>query len=184
MGLRLWSPVVFPQAYGTEFNYCPFLDLSALKHMKQNLITALSWIWVLIIYETKDTFQEFRTMEQDAYWKQDRGPRVLHRLPSNFYLTVINITVLGLYSVQFSCSVVSHSLRPHGLQHARPPCPAPTLELAQTHVCWVSDAIQASRPQLSLSPPAFSLCQHRPKCLFRFFHKISLSEKWTLWPAQ
>ena len=29
------------------------------------------------------------------------------------------------YSVQFSHSVVSNSLRPHGLQHARPPCPSP-----------------------------------------------------------
>ena len=28
-------------------------------------------------------------------------------------------------SVQFSCSVVFNSLRPHGLQHARPPCPSP-----------------------------------------------------------
>ena len=27
---------------------------------------------------------------------------------------------------QFSCSVMSNSLRPHGLQHARPPCPSPT----------------------------------------------------------
>ena len=29
-------------------------------------------------------------------------------------------------SVQFSCSVVSDSLQPHGLQHARLPCPSPT----------------------------------------------------------
>ena len=29
-------------------------------------------------------------------------------------------------SVQFSHSVVSNSLRPHGLQHARPPFPSPT----------------------------------------------------------
>ena len=29
-------------------------------------------------------------------------------------------------SVQFSCSIVSDSLRPHGLQHPRPPCPSPT----------------------------------------------------------
>ena len=29
-------------------------------------------------------------------------------------------------SVQFSHSVVSDSLWPHGLQHARPPCPSPT----------------------------------------------------------
>ena len=31
-----------------------------------------------------------------------------------------------LSSVQFSCSVVSNSLWPHGLQHARLPCPSPT----------------------------------------------------------
>ena len=30
------------------------------------------------------------------------------------------------YSVQFSHSVVSDSLRPHELQHARPPCPSLT----------------------------------------------------------
>ena len=29
-------------------------------------------------------------------------------------------------SVQFSRSIVSDSLRPHELQHARPPCPSPT----------------------------------------------------------
>ena len=31
-------------------------------------------------------------------------------------------------SVQFSCSVVSDSLRPHETQHVRPPCPSPTIE--------------------------------------------------------
>ena len=29
-------------------------------------------------------------------------------------------------SVQFSCSVMSDSFQPHGLQHTRPPCPSPT----------------------------------------------------------
>ena len=29
-------------------------------------------------------------------------------------------------SVQFSCSVISNSLQPHGLQHVRLPCPSPT----------------------------------------------------------
>ena len=33
---------------------------------------------------------------------------------------------LQMWSVQFSCSVVSDSLWPWGLQHARPPCPSPT----------------------------------------------------------
>ena len=34
--------------------------------------------------------------------------------------------LLNAESVQFSCSVVSDSLQPHGLQHDRPPCPSPT----------------------------------------------------------
>ena len=33
------------------------------------------------------------------------------------------------FRVQLSHSVVSDSLWPHGLQHARPPCPSPTLEV-------------------------------------------------------
>ena len=39
-----------------------------------------------------------------------------------------NWTWLGTHriSVQFSRSVVSYSLRPHGRQHARLPCPSPT----------------------------------------------------------
>ena len=51
-------------------------------------------------------------------------------------------------SVQFSCSVVSDSLRPHVLQDASLPCPSTnSRSLLQTHVPWVSDAIQPSHPQ-------------------------------------
>ena len=35
------------------------------------------------------------------------------------------------------------------------------LDLTQTHVHWVSDAIQPSHPLLSPSPPAFNLSQHQ-----------------------
>ena len=38
------------------------------------------------------------------------------------------------------------------------------LELAQTHVHQVSDAIQPSHPLSSTSPPAFNLCQHQGWC--------------------
>ena len=34
--------------------------------------------------------------------------------------------VIQFSSDQFSCSVMSSSLQPHGLQHARLPCPSPT----------------------------------------------------------
>ena len=61
---------------------------------------------------------------------------------------------LQFISVQFSCSVVSDFLQPHGLQHARPPCPSSTPRVC---VHWVSHAIQPSHPLLSHSPPAFNL---------------------------
>ena len=35
-------------------------------------------------------------------------------------------TLIFIYLPQFSCSVMSVSLRPHEPQHARPPCPSPT----------------------------------------------------------
>ena len=44
-----------------------------------------------------------------------------------FIILVFLKTVYNKYiSVQFSPSVMSDSLRPHRLQHARPPCPSPT----------------------------------------------------------
>ena len=52
------------------------------------------------------------------------------------------------------------TLQPHGLQHAKLPCPSHLLEFAQTHVHGISDAIQPSHPLSSPSPPAFSLSQH------------------------
>ena len=40
--------------------------------------------------------------------------------------TIFRNTANSPVSVQFSCSVVSDSLRPHEPQHARPPCPSQT----------------------------------------------------------
>ena len=60
----------------------------------------------------------------------------------------------NLQSVQFSRSVVSDSLRPHELQHARPPCPSPT---PGVH----SDSRPSSRwchPAISSSVVPFSSC--------------------------
>ena len=41
------------------------------------------------------------------------------------------------------------------------PVPHQLLELTQTHVHWVGDAIQPSHPLSSPSPPAFNLSQHQ-----------------------
>ena len=57
-------------------------------------------------------------------------------------------------SVQFSHSVVSDSLWPHGLQHARLPCPSPTLR-ACSNTCPLS---QWCQPTISSSVIPFSSC--------------------------
>ena len=64
-------------------------------------------------------------------------------------------------SVELSRSVMSDSLRPHGLQHARPPCHHQLPESTQTHVHQVGDAIQPSHPLSSPSPPALNPSQHQ-----------------------
>ena len=58
------------------------------------------------------------------------------------------------HSVQFSRSVVSDSLRPHGLQHARPPCPSPT-----PGSCSIScPSSRRCHPTISSSVVPFSSC--------------------------
>ena len=57
-------------------------------------------------------------------------------------------------SVQFSCSVVSDSLRPHESQHARPPCPSPTPGV-HSDSCLSS---QWCHPAISSSVVPFSSC--------------------------
>ena len=57
-------------------------------------------------------------------------------------------------SVQFSHSVVSNSLPPHGLQHARPPCPSAT-PAVYSNSCPLS---QSCHPTISSSVIPFSSC--------------------------
>ena len=57
-------------------------------------------------------------------------PKLKHLISNSgllFFLSMYLVNSnLPYPSAQFSCSVVSDSLQPHGLQHARPPCPSPT----------------------------------------------------------
>ena len=57
-------------------------------------------------------------------------------------------------SVHFSHSVVSNSLRPHGLQHARPPCPSPAPGV-HPNSCPLS---RWCHPTTSFSVVPFSSC--------------------------
>ena len=77
-----------------------------------------------------------------------------------FYPSQMNICTFEIKcgpwnsSVQFSRSVVSDSLRPHGPQHARPPCPSPTPRV-YPNSCPLS---QWCHPTISSSVIPFSSC--------------------------
>ena len=64
-------------------------------------------------------------------------------------------------TVQFSRSVVSDFCDPMDCSTPGLPVHHQLPEFIQTHVHWVSDAIQPSHPLSSPSPPAFNLSQHQ-----------------------
>ena len=71
----------------------------------------------------------------------------------------LKVTAMLDSSVQFSRSVVSNSLRPHGLQQARLPCPSPFLG-AYSNSCPLS---QWCHPTISSSVIPFSSLQSFPE---------------------
>ena len=103
-------------------------------------------LWVISSQNSKQ-LRDGGTSQVEGLWEQHRQ-QPLHRI----YATC---------SVQFSCSVVSDSLRPRGLQHARPPSPPPTPR-ACPNSCplsqWCHLTIFSS---VVSSPPVFSLSQHQ-----------------------
>ena len=71
----------------------------------------------------------------------------------------------SVQSVQFRCSVVSDSLRPHESQHARPPCPSPTPRVHQNpHPSsrWCHPAISSSVVPFSSWPQSLPASESFP----------------------
>ena len=78
------------------------------------------------------------------------------------------------WSVQFSRSVVSDSLRPHELQHARPPCPLPTPRV-------YSNSSPLSRwwhPTISSSVVPFSACPQSFPASGSYSNESALHLRW------
>ena len=70
------------------------------------------------------------------------------------YKYKIMLTLTELFQYQFSCLVMSDSLRPHGLQHTRAPCLSTTPRV-YSNSCPLS---QWCHPTISSSADPFSSC--------------------------
>ena len=77
-------------------------------------------------------------------------------------------------SVQFSCSVISDSLRPHELQQARPLCPTPTPGI-YPNSCPLS---QWFHPAISSSVVPFSSCPQIPPSIRVFSNESTVHMRW------
>ena len=82
----------------------------------------------------------------------------------------------SLSSAQFSHSVISDSLWPHGLQHTRLPCPSPTPGV-YSNSCPLSRWCHPTSHPLSSPSPAFSLSQHQG--LFQWVLHIRWPKYWS-----
>ena len=91
------------------------------------------------------------------------------------YLTAIRCLMYIIkISVQFSCSVMSNSLQSHGLQHARLPCPSPTLG-ACSNSCPSS---WWCHPTISSSVIPFSSCPQSLPALGSDFNNSNQIGNW------
>ena len=133
----------------------------------------LTDIWVFTVYQalfacftcinsinppnipTRQNLYYFQFTKGDIWDKDRELVQWLHRNREPWYQSILES------SVQFSLSVVSDSLRPHELQHAGLPVQHQLPEPTQTHVHWVSDAIQPSHHLSSPYPPSLNLSQHQ-----------------------
>ena len=99
----------------------------------------------------------------DGEWQDlatEQQPAISGNKPRNQSQTTVFPIHSRAVSVQFSRSVVSNSLRPHGLQHASLPCPSPSPRVC-SYSCpsswWCHPAISSS----VVPSPTFSLSQHQ-----------------------
>ena len=89
-------------------------------------------------------------------------------------------------SVQFNCSVMSDSLRPHESQHTRPPCPSPPPRVhSDSHpsCLWCHPAISSSVVPFSSCPQSLPASESFPMSQFFAWGGQSNNTLKVNWPS-
>ena len=106
----------------------------------------------IIIYTVQFSVKEANSamgISHNVHWSI--ASSVFHNFTYSWVLTVL----------LFSCSVMSNSLQPHGLQHTRLPCPSPSPRACSNSCPLNQWCHPPSHPLSSPSPTTFNLSQHR-----------------------
>ena len=108
----------WPKYWSFSFSVSPSNEHSGLLSLR------IEWFSLFSVQETlKSPFQHYSS-KASILW---HSAFFIVQLSHPYMTTGKTIALTqSVSSVQFSRSVVSDSLRPHGLQHIRPPCPSPT----------------------------------------------------------
>ena len=104
-----------------------------------------------------------RSKSSDLFW----APWSSHTWWYNHWISQLYLLgVCAIFSsVQFSCSVVFDSLRPHESQHVRPPCPSPTPGVhsdSRPSSQWCHPAISSSVVPFSSCSQSFPVSESFP----------------------
>ena len=122
-----------PKYWSFNFNISPSDEYSGLISFR------MDWLDILAVQETLKHLLQHHSSKGSILWC---SAFFIFQL-SHQYMT----TRKTISSVQFICSDVSDSLWPHESQHARPPCPSPTLRVhSDSHPSsqWCHPAISSS----------------------------------------
>ena len=125
-----------------------------------------TWVWSLGQEDTleMEMVTHSRIIAWEIPWTEESGrlqSMVLQRVEKDWVTNTFTFTVLIVLLLLFSHSALSNTFQTYALHTPGFPVLHHFLELAQTHVHWVGDAIQPSHPLLSPSPPAQNLSQHQ-----------------------
>ena len=133
-------PIRWQRYWSLSFSISPFHEYSGLTSFR------IDWFDLLAVQRTLTSLLQYCNSKASVL-----------RLSAFFLVQHSHLHMSNgntISSVQFSCSVMSDSLQPHELQHARPPCPSPTPR-AYSNPCPLS---QWCHPTNSSSVIPFSSC--------------------------
>ena len=129
----------------TTYNFDSFLKCTIFFHRIRSQFFAA----VNVVY-----FQLFSSPQEQNVNHEKSLPILCPPPPLPLSIHSSTSCLYGFSSVQFSCSVVSDSLRPHETQHIRPPCPSPTPGVYSNSY----PLSQRCHPTISSSVVPFSSC--------------------------